>query len=73
MHETLFISMTWKLAQQNCFVENYPLETEATEALIITDTGWQSSTTSFNINSPFIKSVTYLIHVIKLWPTLMGS
>lgn len=39
--------MTWKLAQQNRFVEKYPIETEATEALIITDTGWKRSTASF--------------------------
>lgn len=47
MHETLFISITRKLAQQNRFVENYPIETEAIEALIVTDIGWKRSTTSF--------------------------
>lgn len=47
MLETLFISITWKLAQQNRFVEKYPIETEAIEALIITDTGWKRPTISF--------------------------
>lgn len=47
MHETLFISITWKLAQQNRFVGKYPIKTEAIEALVITDTGWKRATTSF--------------------------
>lgn len=47
MHEVLFISITWELAQQNRFVEKYPIKTEAIEALINTDTGWKRSATSF--------------------------
>lgn len=61
MHETLFISIAWNLAQQNRFVEKYPIQTEAIEALIITDTGWKRSTTSFYYKLCFYQK-SYLPH-----------